>query len=335
MFTKPYGRMPDGRTAEAYTLTCGAMQAEILTYGAALNRLFVPDRDGNAENILLSFPSLEARLAGSDYQGETVGRYANRIADSSFSINGKRYQVTPNEDDITCLHGGGEFSHALWSALPCGDHSLVLRYTSPADTEGFPGEVETQVHYTLSETGLVIAYEAASTADTILNLTNHAYFNLAGQGDVLGHILQIDAAHYLPIDARSIPTGELRPVAGTAFDFRQPKSIGQDIRADDEQLRLTKGYDHNYCNPKTIAVYEPQSGRRMSVHSDLPGVQLYTGNFLPDMPGNPEGWSGQHAGFCLETQAWPDSPNQWPEQCLLRAGQVYRTETRFEFTIDS
>jgi len=319
-----YATMPDGRAVEVYTLDNGTLRAKILTFGAALDGLFVPDRDGKMENILSTFDSLEARLAGSQYQGEIVGRYANRIAAAEFTLNGKQYHVTPNEKNGNCLHGGGEFSRDLWQANPIDDTSLELTFASPVGAHGFPGAVRATVRYSLQGGALVIDYRAESDADTILNLTNHAYFNLAGQGGILGHILQIDAPHYLPIDASSIPTGELRPVEGTPFDFRQGKPIGLDIGADDSQLTQVGGYDHNYCNPRAIEVYEPVTGRRMSVTTDLPGVQFYTGNNLP----------APHTAFCLETQVWPDSPNQWPGQCLLRAGEIYKTTTRFDFSAE-
>ena len=324
-----YGTMPDGRPVEAYTLDNGLLRAEILTFGAALDRLFVPDRNGKLENILNTFGSLEARIAGSQYQGEVVGRYANRIAGAKFTLSGQAYSVTPNEKSLNnegsgnCLHGGGEFSRELWQVTSHSETELVLSFASPAGAHGFPGAVLAVVRYTLEGSSLVIEYQAQSDADTFLNLTNHAYFNLAGQGDIFAHELQIAAGHYLPINASSIPTGELRPVAGTAFDFRQAKPIGRDIFADDPQLTQVKGYDHNFCNPKSIAVSEPLSGRRMSVTTDLPGVQLYTGNNLPS----------PHTAFCLETQAWPDSPNQWPEQCILKAGEAYKTTTSFDFSV--
>jgi len=318
-----YGTMPDGRPVESYALDNGLLRAEILTFGATLNRLFAPDKDGKTENILLTFDSLEERIAGSQYQGEVVGRYANRIADAKFTLDGKEYNVTPNEKNGNCLHGGGEFSRDIWQVNCCEDKEIELSFASPAGAHGFPGAVLAVVRYTLAGSSLVVHYEAKSDAGTVLNLTNHAYFNLAGRGDIFSHELQIDAEAYLPIDANSIPTGELRPVEGTAFDFRQAKPIGRDIYADDSQLKQVKGYDHNFCNPKGIAVYEPTTGRRMSVTTDLPGVQLYTGNNLPT----------PHTAFCLETQAWPDSPNQWPEQCFLRAGEAYKTTTRFDFSV--
>jgi aldose 1-epimerase len=319
-----YGTMPGGRAVEAYTLDNGTLRAEILTFGAALNRLFAPGRDGQMGNVLSTFDSLEARIAGSQYQGEIVGRYANRIAGAKFTLDGKDCHVTPNEANGNCLHGGGEFSRGLWQAKPLGGNALELAFASPAGAHGFPGEVGAVVRYTLAGNSLIIEYQAASDADTVLNLTNHAYFNLAGQGDILGHVLRIDAPHYLPIGANSIPTGELRAVQGTPFDFTRPKPIGQDLFANDPQLRQVGGYDHNFCNPGKIEAYEPVTGRKMAVGTDLPGVQFYTGNNLP-VP---------HTAFCLETQAWPDSPNQWPAQCLLRAGEAYRTTTRFDFSAE-
>ena len=329
-----YGNMPDGCAVEAYILDNGLLRAEILTFGAALNKLFAPDRNGKMENILLTFDSLEERIAHSAYQGEIVGRYANRIAGAKFTLDGKEYPVTPNEPAPggggNCLHGGGEFSRGLWQAKPTGDNALELTFASPAGAHGFPGSVRAVVRYSLVGRSLVIKYEAVSSADTILNLTNHAYFNLAGGGDILGHMLQLGAEYYLPIDENSIPSGAMCPVEGTPFDFRTSKPIGRDIGADDPQLKLVGGYDHNFCNtyfyyfnPVPISVYEPLSGRRMAVETDLPGVQLYTGNHLP-VP---------HTAFCLETQAWPDSPNQWPDQCQLQAGETYKTTTRFDFSV--
>jgi len=328
---KTYGTMPGGRAVDVYTLDNGHLSAQILTYGATLDTLWVPDRQGKLENILCTFGSLEERIAKSQYQGEIVGRYANRIANAKFTLGRQEYHVTPNEKGVNCLHGGGEFSRDLWEAGLLEENALELQFTSAARAHGFPGAVRARVRYTLAGGSLVIEYHARSGADTVLNLTNHAYFNLAGhalyglcgQGDILGHELQIDADRYLPIDDKSIPTGELRPVEGTPFDFRRPKPIGRDIFADDPQLAQCGGYDHNFCNPGRIEVCEPLSGRVMRVETDLPGVQLYTGNNLP----------ARHTGFCLETQAWPDSPNRWPEQCLLRAGKDYDTTTRFEFSV--
>ncbi|MDR1733684.1 MAG: galactose mutarotase [Oscillospiraceae bacterium] len=315
----------------------GILQAEILLYGAALNALRVKDKDGNPADVVLGFDSLGDRKAYSAYQGETVGRYANRIAGGTFSLNGKTYTVTKNENGKTCLHGGGEFSHTEWAVKTQGEDFLTLTYTSPDGVEGFPGQVTAETTYVLDGNALQISFTAVSDADTIVNMCNHAYFNLAGGGDVLGHILQLKAYAYLPIDADSIPTGEVRPLEGTAFDFREAKAIGADIRADDPQLIGAKGYDHCYClEPQTLTpvanVYEPISGRRMEVFTDQPGIQLYTGNFL-DSPGKNGAVYTAHSGFCLETQTWPDSPNRadFPSP-LLKAGEEYYHTVRFVFS---
>ncbi|MDR3313031.1 MAG: galactose mutarotase [Oscillospiraceae bacterium] len=333
-----YGQLPGGEAVLAYTLVCGGLTARILSYGATLDSLWAPDRDGVPGDVLLGFGSLAERLAHSAYQGETVGRYANRIAGARFALGGKTYAVEANEAGRTCLHGGGEFSHANWAAEPAGEATLRLRYQSPAGSMGFPGAVEAEALFTLTAQDLTIAYSARSDAATPFNMTNHAYFNLACGGDVRGHVLQIDAESYLPIDGDSIPTGEVRPVAGTAFDFRSAKPIGRDLEDADPQLVQCKGYDHNYClaagGEKLAAVaVDPASGRRMQLYTDQPGVQLYTGNFL-DSPGKNGVPQTQHSGFCLETQAWPDSPNR-PEfaSCLLLPGEEYTSKTVLKFGV--
>ncbi|MDR1464509.1 MAG: galactose mutarotase [Oscillospiraceae bacterium] len=321
----------------AYLLQNGPLRARVTAYGATLLSLWAPDRQGREVDVLLGFDTPEAQHAYSDYQGETVGRCANRIAGARFSLNGQEYHVTANEKGTTCLHGGGEFSHAVWDAEIQGDNAVEFRCISPAGSEGFPGEVRAAARYVLEPGRLRMEYRAESDTDTILNLTNHAYFNLAGGGDVLRHELQINAAAYLPIDEQSIPTGERRPVAGTAFDFRRAKPIGRDIRAEDPQLAQCRGYDHNFCLTESdrfdltvpaAAVSEPGSGRRLTVYTDQPGIQLYTGNFLDGKPGKGGVPMEQHSGFCLETQVWPDSPNH-PDfpSCLLMAGEVYQRTT--------
>ncbi|MDR2753092.1 MAG: galactose mutarotase, partial [Oscillospiraceae bacterium] len=215
-----YDVLPGGGNVDVYTLDNGTLRAEVLTYGATLNRLFVPDKNGLRKNVLLTFNTLEQRVAHSAFQGEVVGRYANRIANAKFSLQGKEYHVTANKEGV-CLHGGGEFSHALWHAKIVDEDTLALHYTSPAGSEGFPGKITATVRYQIKGGTLAVAYQASADEDTIINLTNHAYFNLAGKGNVLAHVLRINADHYLPTDENSIPTGERRPVAGTAFDFRQ------------------------------------------------------------------------------------------------------------------
>ncbi|MDR1927153.1 MAG: galactose mutarotase [Oscillospiraceae bacterium] len=333
-----FGRLPDGRAVQAVTLEHKRLCAQILTYGATLRSLWLPDRAGRRADVLLGFDSLEEQLAASAYQGEVVGRYANRIAGAKFPLNGREYAVTANEKDSTCLHGGGEFSRALWELAALSAKKVTLRYHSPDGAEGFPGSVTTCVSYTLLEDRLRISYRAVSSADTVLSLTNHAYFNLAGGGDILGHLLQINSEAWLPIDAQSIPAGEPRPVEGSAFDFRIPKPIGRDIAAADPQLLQCGGYDHNYCLPQprdlespcAIAA-DPLSGRTLRVYTDQPGVQLYTGNFL-DSVGKQGLRQTRHSGFCLETQAWPNSPNR-PDfpSCLLRGGEEYNSVTELVF----
>ena len=270
----------------------------------------------------------------------TVGRYANRIAGGKFSIDGVEYNVERNEKGITCLHGGAELSTAVWKAIIVDDNSVEMAYTSPNGAMGFPGKVDFKVTFTLHEdNALKIEYFAVSDKKTVINMTNHAYFNLAGKGDILSHELMINADAFTPTDADSIPTGEIRPVEGTAFDFREFKPIGRDIGANDDQLIMCKGYDHNFClndgDGPAAAAYDPESGRMLEVYTDLCGVQLYTGNFLD---GTNIGKNGRplikHAGFCLETQYYPNTPNM-PEfpRCTVDAGEKFRSTTVFKFLV--
>ncbi len=340
---KPFGTTKDCKAVELYTIknAVGA-SAEILTYGGTLQALSMPDKDGVFKDVTIGFDDLDGHLERSNYQGQLVGRYANRIADGEFKLGDKIFHLTKNEKNATCLHGGGELSHAVWDAVPLGANALELRYTSPAGAHGFPGELDVKTVYTLTdENELIIDYCAVSDEDTVINLTNHTYFNLGGYdaGNVLGHVMQISADYFTPTDSASIPTGELRAVKGTPFDFTVPKTIGLDITANDEQLLNCKGYDHNFClntRPKDISaavVWEPISARVMEVFTDLPGVQLYTGNFLKDVTGKGGHLMGQGAGFCLETQYFPDTPNQpsFP-QCLFKAGEKFTSRTSFKFS---
>jgi aldose 1-epimerase len=340
----PFGATNECKAVELYTIKnkTGA-SAGILTYGGTLHTLTMPDKLGTFADILIGFDDLEGHMKYSAYQGQLVGRYANRLAHGEFEINGKKYNVTKNEKGITCLHGGAEFSHAVWDAEIIGENALKLSYTSPSGSNGFPGELKAETVYTLTDDNeLLIDFSAVSDEDTIINLTNHAYFNLGGyaSGNVLGHVLQINAKHFTPTDKTSIPTGELRPVQGTPFDFTQPKTIGLEIEADYEQLINCKGYDHNFCLEKLAAgspaavVWEPVSGRVMEVFTDLPGVQLYTGNFLNNVPGKNGTVMNKHAGFCLETQYYPDTPNQpsFP-QCTFKAGEAFKSRTSFKFSV--
>lgn len=342
--TKPFGKTQDGKAVLAYTITApGGASAVLLDYGATLQALFVPDRAGALADVTVGFDTLAvyADPAVCSYQGMSVGRYANRIAGGRFVIDGKVYTVTRNEEGRTCLHGGGEFSHTVWAAEVQGEDTVCFSYTSKDGSEGFPGEVQAKIQYTLSpDNTLTISYFAVSDQKTVLNLTNHTYFNLTGnhKQDVLQHELQIAASAYTPIDAQSIPLGAHQAVAGTAFDFRAAKPIGQDIAAKDVQLQQCRGYDHNFCLDSRSAdvpaaeVYEPQSGRVLRVFTDLPGVQLYTGNFLKGEIGKGGVAMQPHSGFCLETQYFPNTPNMpaYP-QCTFAAGEEFVSTTRFQF----
>lgn len=342
MITKNYfGETSDGRRVDIYELkNSNETAVDIITYGATVNNIYTKDRNGELGDILIGFDDIEGNEKLSDNQGVTVGRYANRIANGEFTIDGVKYEVFKNEKGITCLHGGDELSKAVWNAIIVDDNCLEMSYTSPDGAKGFPGKVEFRVTFTLYENdALKIDYYAVSDKKTVINMTNHAYFNLSGKEDVLGTELMINADSFTPTDERSIPTGEIRAVEGTAFDFRTPKPIGRDIGADDEQLIMCRGYDHNFClndgDGPAAAAYDPESGRTLEVYTDLLGIQLYPGNFLD---GTVNGKGGKpmkkHAGFCLETQFYPNTPNmpEWP-QCTFGAGEKFTSTTVFKFSV--
>lgn len=336
-----FGITAKGEAVDIYTIRNSSETAvDIITYGATVNSIYVADKDGVFADVLSGFDTVEGHEKFSDYQGMTVGRYANRLAGGKFSIDGIEYDVVKNEKDVTCLHGGGELSNAVWKAFIVDDNAVEMNYTSPDGAMGFPGKVDFKVTFTLHEdNALKIEYSAISDKKTVINMTNHAYFNLAGKGDILAHELMINADSYTPIDEYSIPTGEIRSVEGTPFDFRVAKPIGKDIGAEDDQLAIGKGYDHNFClndgDGPIATAYDPESGRFMEVFTDLCGVQLYTGNFLD---GTKIGKKGnpliKNAGFCLETQYYPNTPNM-PEfpQCTFDAGEKFSTCTVFRFSV--
>jgi aldose 1-epimerase len=338
-----FGSMPDGTKVEIYTLEEGAVKARVMTYGARLVSLDVPDRGGKVADIVLGYESLAGYTADpKSYFGAIVGRYGNRIAHASFSLDGKRYQL-PANDGTNTLHGGIKgFDKLVWQGheIPNG---VELTLVSKDGDQGFPGTLTARVRYTLEAHALKIEYFATTDKDTVLNLTNHSYFNLAGegQGDILNHRVMIPADRYTPVDSSLIPTGELAPVAGTPLDFHQPTAIGARINDNHEQMRLAGGYDHNYVlNGKASVlqeaarVVEPASGRVLTVETSQPGLQFYSGNFLD---GTLHGKHGhvfnKHAGFCLETQHFPDSPNHptFPTS-ELKPGQTYHSVTVFSFS---
>ncbi len=336
-----FGTTAKGEAVDIFTIRNSAGTAvDILTYGATVNSIYVADKNGAFADVLSGFDTLEGHEKYSDYQGMTVGRYANRLAGGKFSIDGVEYNVEKNEKGITCLHGGAELSTAVWKAFVVDDNAIEMNYTSPDGAMGFPGKVDFKVTFTLHEdNALKIEYFAVSDKKTVINMTNHAYFNLAGKGDILAHELMINADAYTPIDENSIPTGEIRPVEGTPFDFRVAKPIGRDINETDDQLAIGKGYDHNFClndgEGPIATAYDPESGRFLEVFTDLCGVQLYTGNFLD---GTNIGKNGnpliKNAGFCLETQFYPNTPNM-PEfpQCTVEAGEKFTSCTVFRFSV--
>jgi aldose 1-epimerase len=317
-----------------------------MTYGAIIVSLKAKDRTGKLDDIVLGYDDLAGYVKQNPYFGCVVGRYGNRIAKGQFAIDGKTYTLAKNNGP-NHLHGGVKgFDKVVWKGEPFrkGDAvGVVFTHRSPDGDEGYPGNLDARVTYTLTDKDeLRVDYLATSDKPTHVNLTQHTYFNLAGPGtrDVLGHELKIDADRYTPVDSTLIPTGELAPVQGTPFDFRQPHAIGERIGADHEQLRHGRGYDHNYVlNAKggalteVIQVTEPTTGRTLRIATTEPGVQFYSGNFLD---GTIKGKGGrvyqQRYGFCLETQHFPDSPNKpsFPST-LLRPGQEYKTTTVFTF----
>ena len=337
-----FGTMPDGKEVYLYKIeNNNGVSVEVITRGATLQSFNCPDRDGNFADILLGYDDLEGHLANPGYLGQTVGQYANRIAGGKFVLNGEEINVTKNEKGVTSLHGGGEYSHALWTPIIVDDNALEMSYRSPDGAEGFPGNVDVTVRFVLTDHNeLEIHYEAVSDRDTIINFTNHAYFNLSGpeNGSIEDHEIMINADFFTPTDALSIPTGEIKSVEGTPFDFREFKKIGKEIDADDVQLTQCGGYDHNFVlngEPRAFKlaakVRDEKSGRKLECHTDLPGMQFYTGNFL-------KGWEGKggvklekRAGFCLETQFFPDTPNQptFP-QCTVKAGEKFTTVTVYK-----
>ncbi|MBQ8028997.1 MAG: galactose mutarotase [Clostridia bacterium] len=337
-----FDTMPDGREVYLYTIeNNNGVKAGIITRGATIDSFVCPDKDGKPGNIICGFDNVAGHIASGTYTGNIIGQYANRLAGGKFTIGGKEYNVTKNENEITCLHGGGEYNSALWKAIIVDDDAVEFSYVSPDGENGFPGNVEVKVTYVLTDHNeLEIHYEAVSDKDTIINLTNHAYFNLGttAGGDILDHELMLNCDYFTPTDEKSIPTGEIRSVEGTAFDFRTPKKIGRDIHADDIQLTQCKGYDHNFCvngeagKLRLVArVTDEKSGRKLEVSSDLPGVQLYTGNFMNGEMGKDQIPLSQHYGFCLETQYYPDTPNQpsFP-QCTFKAGEKFKSLTIFK-----
>ncbi|GGS02249.1 MULTISPECIES: aldose epimerase family protein [Streptomyces] len=343
-----FGTLADGTEVHRWSLENGGTRMKVLSYGGVVQTLQLPDRHGRYANVVAGFDNLADYAAKSPYFGALIGRYGNRIDAGRFTLDGKPYQLDVNDGDNS-LHGGAKgFDKRVWDVEPFTegtDVGLRLRYTSADGEMGYPGTLRTRVTYTLTRHGdWRIDYKATTDKATVVNLTSHVYWNLAGEGSggIEDHELSIAAARYTPTDSGLIPTGELAKVAGTPFDFRHAKPIGRDLRAGHEQLVLAKGYDHNWvldkgitARPEHIATLrDPHSGRTLKIATDQPGLQFYSGNFLD---GTLTGTSGhtyrQGDALCLETQHFPDSPNQpaFPST-VLRPGQTYRTTTIHRFS---
>jgi aldose 1-epimerase len=344
-----FGKTSDGQNIDLYTLrNAHGVEAKITNYGGILVSLKVPDRDGKFDDVVLGFNDLDTYLTKNDpYFGAIIGRYGNRIAKGRFTLNGVEYKLAVNNGE-NHLHGGIKgFDKVVWTGREIktkAGPAVVLTYLSKDGEEGYPGNLNVRVVYTLTNNNEIkMDYSATTDKDTVTNLTHHSYFNLAGEGngDILNHLVTINANRFVPTDAGSIPTGELRSVAGTPFDFLKPVAIGARINQDDEQLKLGNGYDHTWViNGRAgtmrlaATAYEAGSGRMMQVWTTEPGVQFYTGNFLN---GTLTGKSGKvyarRNGFCFETQHYPDSPNQpsFPTT-TLRKGRTYKSTTIYRFS---
>lgn len=340
-----FGTTASGEAVEAYTLTNSAgMRVTIITLGGAITAINVPDREGRFDNVVLSFDNADQYATNPTYFGCIVGRFANRIASGRFELDDVEYTLATNNGPHH-LHGGEHgFDKRLWAAEIDDDNRLVLTYRSPDGEEGYPGNLDVTVTYALKADSntLSITYHATTDKTTIVNLTNHAYFNLAGAGSgtIYDHVLQIHADQFTPIDAAGIPTGGLEGVADTPFDFRVPTVISAGLRQPHEQIINGRGYDHNFAlnsdGIRDVAqLYEPRLGRLLTVRTTQPGIQFYSGNFLDATVAGTDGVYRQGDGLCLETQHFPDSPNQ-PQfpSVVLRPDETYHSQTELHFATD-
>jgi aldose 1-epimerase len=347
----PYGTLPDGRQVDLYTMqNANGVTVKFLSLGGCITEIDIPDRKGDAGNIVLGHDGLPGYNSNTGYFGAIVGRYANRIAKGSFSLNGQTYHL-PINNGANSLHGGTEgFNLQVWQVTPqtaADNASAVLTYTSPDGQDGYPGTLAVQVTYTLDDSNaLRIEYQATTDKPTVLNLTNHSYFNLDGNGSgsALHQLLQINADSYTPTDATQIPTGEIAKVAGTPMDFRMLRPIDSQIRTPFQQIILAHGYDHNWVLNKTqpgelsfaARAYSPHTGRILEVYTTEPGVQVYTSNGMQGtLTGSSHTLYRQGDGYTFETQHFPDSPNQpnFPST-VLNPGQVFHSTTVFRFSTD-
>ncbi len=335
---KSFGKLPDGREANLYIITSGTLEAHITDFGATLVRLFVPDKAGERADVVLGFDDAAGYLNSTAYFGTTVGRNANRVKDGKFTLNGNTVQL-PQNDGANNLHSGPDsYAFRLWKCFRQEENLVQFTLHSPDGDQGFPGNADIPVTYAFTSTDpLETTYDAVSDKDTVFNLTNHTYFNMAGHDkpeQAMNQTLCMPARFFTIADAESIPTGEKRDVSGTPMDFRTPKAVGRDIGEDYEALKLQGGYDHNFevfCNPCAILT-DPVSGRSVAVSTDCPGMQMYSGNFLIGETGKDGVSYTYRGGVALETQYYPDAVNkpQWP-QPIYKAGQRYHSVTTLTF----
>ena len=335
---KPFGMLPNGQQAYTYPISCGSMTAEISDFGATLVRLYVPDSKGQLADVVLGFKDANGYNTSTTYFGATVGRNANRVGKATFTMNGKKIDL-PKNDNGNNLHSGPDsYAFRIWEVAEHTESSITFSLHSPDGDQGFPGNADIRVKYALEAGGVLhLTYDAISDKDTVFNLTNHTYFNLAGHDKpelAMGQILSMPARFFTVDDALSIPTGENRSVEGTPMDFREPKPIGRDLGVEYDALKLQGGYDHNFevfANPCAI-LSDPVSGRTMAVETDCCGVQFYSGNFLVGEIGKDDVSYCYRGGIALETQFYPDSVNhpEW-KQPFTKAGERYHTETKYIF----
>lgn len=336
---KEFHQLPDGSMSYLYILRGGGLEAHITDFGATLHRLYAPDRNGVMEDVVLGFETPEEYINSTTFFGTIIGRNSNRVKKGQFFLNGNAYQMGRNDGNNNLHSGPDFFKDRLWTVESVCENSICLSLHSPDGDQGFPGNADIRVTYALEDGGtLRIYYDAVCDQDTVFNMTNHSYFNLAGHNKpekAMDMQLMLPSTHFTPADQESIPTGQLRSVAETPMDFRMPKPIGADINADYDAILYQKGYDHNFvvCANPCAVLSDPESGRSMTVITDCPGLQFYSGNFLVGETGK----DGVHycfrGGICLETQYYPNALNQpdWP-QPVTKAGECYHSETKYIFS---